>query len=82
MNTEEYYIASPYNTVGNCVLWWAEDAKGYTCNLKAAWRVSKEKALSILSDKRGDKAYLASDIDKLSVQHFDFQYFRAVKELK
>jgi hypothetical protein len=78
---ELYYISSPYSPCGNSVLWWAIDAHGYTCDLTKAWKVPREKAESILMDKRGDRAYLVSDVDKLSQRYFDFQRFKEIKAL-
>lgn len=43
---QRYYILDDRSVVGNCAVWWAEDAKGYTCDLDRAWLVSKEEAES------------------------------------
>lgn len=38
---ELYLIEDTRQRVGNCVLWWAKDAKGYTCNLDEAHRYTE-----------------------------------------
>ena len=81
MSNGLYLIMSPYAPCGNSASWWAVDAKGYTCDVDKAWRVTAEKARSILSDKRGDRAFLAADLDDLAERHFDVQKIRQVEEL-
>lgn len=79
---ELFYIKSPYRSHGNCVEWWAEDAKGYTANLDLAWKVSKEEAARICTMKRGDQAYPVESIDAMARRHFDFQDFDRVLEIQ
>lgn len=33
---KEYYIQDSRQIVGNCVLWWRPDGKGYTCEINNA----------------------------------------------
>ena len=82
-NEELYYIMSQYSPCGNCVSWWAVDGHGYTCDLNLAWKVTKEKALSICSNKdRREKCFLVKDIDRFAAKHFDFQNLRQIELLK
>ena len=74
MSEKLYYIQSQYAPCGNCISWWAVDAKGYTCDLKEAWKVDEQKAKSICSDKSRREKYWPCDlIDSLSAAHMDFQ---------
>jgi hypothetical protein len=79
-----YLIKAPYHggCCGNCVLWWAKDRKGYTCDIDKAGLYSKNETLSILNDKRGDVAYPAEEVMPFVVSHVDIQNLRDVKELK
>jgi hypothetical protein len=78
---ELYYIQSQYSCCGNCVSWWAVDGKGYTCDLKKAWKVTLKQAESICSDKsRRERYWLVSEIDARAKLHFDFQLFREIEK--
>lgn len=35
---KEYYLQDARSVVGNCILWWGKESKGYTCDLKDAGR--------------------------------------------
>lgn len=60
--TEEYYIQSGY--VGNAILWWRKDSKGYTANFNEAGRYSKEEAMGIINNRpEEDCAWLCSHVD-------------------
>jgi hypothetical protein len=72
-----YYIMSPYAPCGNSASWWAVDGNGYVCDLDKAWQVSRQQADGILSDRRGDRAFLVSEIDAHTQRHFDVQGIRA-----
>ena len=42
MSKEMFYVMETRTLVGNCVLWWCADAKGYTCDLDKAGQYTKE----------------------------------------
>ena len=90
---EEYYIQNGY--VGNAVLWWRADSKGYTANFKEAGRYSKEQAMAIINNRPNeDRAWLCSHVDEtlkaqvitIDTQYLDTQYldteFRVTGEKK
>jgi len=37
----KYYIQDKRQTVGNCILFWREEGRGYTTNLDEAWLVEE-----------------------------------------
>ena len=65
---EEYYIQSGY--VGNAMLWWRKDGKGYSTHFNEAGRYSKEDAMSIIDNRpKEDYAWLCSHVDQTKVAH-------------
>lgn len=78
---ELYYIQDTRSYVGNSVLWWAVDAKGYTVDINKAWKVSKDEALRIIR-RETDKAWPVSEVNKHIRQHVDMQDLRGVEPLK
>lgn len=79
MEEELYYIQSQYGTVGNCISWWAIDAKGYTCDLKKAWKLPYSKAVSHCMKDRQDQIRKASEVERLAELHFDFQKLNQIE---
>jgi hypothetical protein len=73
VNEALYYIQDTRQITGNCVMWWAKDGHGYTCDLDLAWKVTKEKADAICRDRKTDIAHAAHKIDRLAGRHLDFQ---------
>lgn len=56
-----YYIQTGY--VGNAILWWAENSKGYTAHFLKAGKYTKKQAMNIINDKPQDRAWLCSHVD-------------------
>ena len=56
-----YYIQNGY--VGNAILWWGVDSKGYTTNFAEAGKYNFAKAKEIVKRPQ-DKAWLCSYVDK------------------
>lgn len=69
-----YYIQSGY--VGNAILWWAKDSKGYTTEINKAGKYTKERAKEIIQTPQ-HKAWECNHIDKTIAAHkhtIDAQY--------
>lgn len=60
MNEKLYYIQNGY--VGNAILWWGIDSKGYTTDINKAGKYSKEETIKIIQRPQ-DIAWLCSYID-------------------
>ena len=73
---EGYYIQDVRRYIGNSVVWWAVGGHGYTTDLKKAWRVSKEKAISITSCRSTDVVWPRDFIDAGVELHFDADNLR------
>lgn len=56
-----YYIQNGY--VGNAVLWWAVDSRGYTTEIDKAGKYTHEEVKRIIQ-RPEDSAWLCSYIDK------------------
>lgn len=67
-DTELYYIQDTRQVVGNCVLWWAKDDNGYTCELSKAGLYTREQALRRCREGV-DRAFLKSEIDSIAILH-------------
>lgn len=59
---ELFYIKST-GYVGNSIIWWSTNSQGYTTNLDAAGKYSREDALQIVNASDDQLAYLCSKID-------------------
>lgn len=55
-----YYIQNGY--VGNAILWWAENSRGYTTDFTKAGKYTKEEAKSIIQ-RPCDIAWECSHVD-------------------
>lgn len=67
-----YYIQTS-GYVGNCLLWWRKEARGYTCNLDEAgtWTLDKAKRLT---QREEDRFWPKEYIDENVLMHVDGQY--------
>ena len=57
---ELYYIQNGY--VGNAILWWGIDSKGYTTDITKAGKYTKEEAKKIIQRPQG-VAWLCKHVD-------------------
>ena len=82
-NSEKlYYIQNGY--IGNAILWWAIDSKGYTTEISKAGKFTHEQAKSIIN-RPEDKAWECNHVDKCLKAHktiIDSQYLNPKKCLK
>jgi len=56
-----YYIQNGY--VGNAILWWAIDGKGYTTEISKAGKFTKDEAKKIIQRPQ-DVAWLCKHVDR------------------
>ena len=68
---ELFYIQNGY--VGNDILWWGLGSCGYTADITKAQKYTREEILNYL-DRKEDKIWLASHVEKNIKQHIDAQY--------
>lgn len=74
---ELYYIQNGY--VGNAILWWANESKGYTTDIRKAGKYTKEEAKNIIK-RPEDTAWLCRHIDNNEAAHktiIDGQYLNS-----
>lgn len=67
-----YYLQDSRNYVGNCMLWWCKDNKGYTTNLDKAKQYSEEEK-QLGSPRTTDIFWNKLYIDGISNLTVDFQ---------
>ncbi len=60
---KKYYIRNE-GYLGNALMWWAKDSKGYTCDIKQAEKYTEPEARGICSRPQ-DSAYECEYIDNL-----------------
>ena len=74
---EMYYIQNGY--VGNAILWWGIDSKGYTTDITKAGKFTHEEMSKIIG-QRNDVAYPCKYIDDNKEAHkmvIDSQYLES-----
>lgn len=70
MEKEElYYIQDSRQIVGNCVLWWKPESKGYTTQIDETGLYTKDEADHIAKGRGTDKPWPKSIVDKYIVKH-------------
>lgn len=62
MSDQKYYIRNE-GYVGNALVWWRPNGRGYTTDIREAGKYTYEKAKSICK-RDEDSAYLCSYIDE------------------
>lgn len=62
-DVERYVVQDKRQIVGNCVLWWAKDAKGYTCNLDEAHHYTEAE----IRERRWRSTDIVRPLSKLTV---------------
>jgi hypothetical protein len=58
----QFYIQDTRQYVGNCVYWWAKDAKGYTCHIDNAMTVSETEARQMEQSRGTDRAWSVAQV--------------------
>lgn len=77
MDAGKIYFIRTEGYIGNSIIWWAEDWKGYTSDLRKAGKYTKEEAEEICLARDSEKAYLVETIMNKTDGHkliFDAQY--------
>lgn len=72
--SELFYLQDNRSYVGNDILWWAKDGKGYTTDLTKAHIFSKEEALKQNQCRETDIPWPKNYIDKRTRPAVDMQY--------
>ena len=65
MAKEMYYIRNE-GYLGNALIWWKEDRRGYTCDINKAHKFTITEAVNICKIRSEDTFYKCSYIDNLS----------------
>lgn len=73
---EEFYLQDSRGYVGNDVLWWAKDGKGYTTDLSKAHIYTKEKAVAQHNMRETDIPWPKDYIDAKTRPAVDMQYIK------
>lgn len=63
---EQYYLQNK-GFVGNALIWWAKDSRGYTTDIREAHRFSKEEAIKQAKMREEDVAWSCDYIDGIHV---------------
>ena len=77
-----YYIQNGY--VGNIILWWGIDSKGYTTDITKAGKFTEEE-IKIILVRQNEKAWPCKYIDNCEEAHeivIDSQYLYTKKQYK
>jgi hypothetical protein len=81
MKEKLYYIQNGY--VGNAILWWGKESRGYTTDINQAGKYTKEEAKRIIQ-RPEDIAWECSHIDNCKKAHkliIDTQYLNYKRRL-
>lgn len=70
---ELYYIQDGRQHVGNNLLFWAKECRGYTCHLDEAELFTKEEATEVHLRRSSDIPVLKSLVDKAASLQVDVQ---------
>ena len=74
MNKDEFYLQDTRTMVGNDMMWWAKDGKGYTSDLNKAHVFTEEAANRHHKMRSSDLPWRKSYIDSKARPAVDFQY--------
>lgn len=58
-----FYLQDTRQIVGNDLMWWAKDGRGYTCDVSKAEVYSKEKAFTQHKSRETDRPWPKNYID-------------------
>lgn len=74
MKRKQYYIENKERgPVGNCLLWWCIDGKGYHCDIRNAQKFSFKEAREICKGRKKYKMWEVGFIDARTRPHVDAQ---------
>jgi len=77
-DNELFYVQDSRSYVGNSVLWWGLNNKGYTTELNKAQKYTKEEVIKQFSSSRdSDVIWVASHVESLIRTHVDMQYLES-----
>lgn len=76
MSTTHYYLQDSRDYVGNDVLWWAKDGKGYTTDLSKAHVYTKDEAVAQNKCRPSDIPWPCEYIDARTRPAVDMQYIK------
>jgi len=79
--SEQFYLQDSRGYVGNDVLWWAKDGKGYTTDLRKAHIYSKEDAVKQHQSRYTDIPWPKKYIDAKTRPAVDMQYINRAEAL-
>ena len=73
---EQFYMQDSRGYIGNDVLWWAKNGKGYTTDLSKAEVYSREEAQRMHDNRRSDIPWPKIYIDSKTRPAVDMQYIK------
>jgi len=79
---EQYYLQDNRSYVGNDILWWAKDGRGYTTDLSKAHVYTKDEAISQHQSRETDIPWPKEYVDQKTRPTVDMQYVRIKEALK
>jgi hypothetical protein len=77
----EFYLQDSRTYVGNDMLWWAKDGKGYTTDLSQAQVYTKDEAVGQHQSRETDIPWPKSYIDARTRPAVDMQYCKRAEAL-
>lgn len=78
---EAFYLQDSRTFVGNDVLWWAKDGKGYTTDLSKAEKYTKDEALRMHEMRHSDIPWPCAYIEARTRPAVDMQYIKSAEAL-
>jgi len=81
MPADEFYLQDSRSYVGNDVLFWAKDGKGYTTDMRLAHVYTKEQAVAKHRSRETDIPWPKAYIDVRTRPAVDMQYVKRAEAL-
>lgn len=82
MSEQLFYLQDSRSHVGNDVLWWAKDGKGYTTDLSKANIYTRESAMAQHNMRETDIPWPKDYIDAKTRPAVDMQYIKRAEALE
>jgi len=78
VSTDEdlYYLQDTRTHVGNSMMWWAKDSKGYVCDIRKAHVFTRKEAFEQYKARSTDRPWPKKYIDARVSHHIDMQHCR------